>query len=276
MFFLVCLCSCGTKESKEDIVIRMLGEELENASENIDYSNKIFYNALKDRLSNPESFEKTSFWDQKAIFVKSECSKLYHYIDSIKTKQKIDFQTLGEKLKYTNNLILNSDKDIDKEFNKNLRITPKLFYLLEIKNLQKNIFLGCISDNLQKTVLNNIYLGIKISENEIVKYCFNKTSNFCGIGSHEFVTTLVNQNSNHLKEGEILRLQVGIGMFSSTLKPVISVDHKLLDVIDGQAIFLKRVKGNSGKHFIPIKVELLEQDGRKIVQTKIVEYTIDK
>lgn len=272
MFFLVCMCSCGAKESKEDIVIRMLGEELENASKVITINTNELKNAFAENLVEPISMDKALIWQPKVTLIEKESHLIFDLINKQRLKENIDWEILAKDLKSSKEKILSIDLKLTKEFEYKIkRLDEPLDSLEKIGKLN---FLNSISQNNQKAILLKVYNRIKIIENDLMRYCFYNSKGYtCGFDKFGI---LVGQSTTHLRAGEQIEVSAGVGAYSTASKPYITIASKKVEAIDGIATFKTKVNGKIGKHFIPVKIEFIDENGKPLTKTLNVEYTIDK
>jgi hypothetical protein len=269
---LVVFCSCESKESKEDAVIRMLGEELQGASLLISNNTNELRKAFNECLVEPISMEKALIWQPKVNLIEKESNFLFDLINNERLKSTIDWEILAKALKSSKEKILSIDIQLTKEFANKIKRVDEPLDSLDKKD--KLNFLYSISHKTQQTILLKVFNRIKILENDLIRYCFYNSKRFsCGFDSFGI---LIGQSTTHLKPGEQLEISAGVGAFSTASKPYITIDNKKLETLDGLATYKTRVNGTIGKHFIPVKVEFTDENGKVKITNQTVEYTIDK
>ncbi len=274
IFFLVCLCSCGAKESKEDMVIRMLGEELEEANSKINTATKDLYQKLAAKTEDYRLRERALLYSEKAEMVKVETEIICNYLDSIRALKNIDWDETNNRLKKTKEIFILVDNYAQNGFFNDIKKTSITLDSIFIQNNYKS-FLNNLNHNSIIAFVSKIKNNIKNLEYNILRHIDSDTNPGCNLGG-EIFSILVGQSTTHLRAGEQLEISAGVGAYSTASKPYISIANKKLEIIGGQGTYKTKVNEAVGKHSIPVKIEFLDQDGHN--QTKIVnvEYTIDK
>jgi hypothetical protein len=273
---LIVFCSCGGRDRDERIVVGMLDSELNSSAKSISHFTQDLYHALESQLENPSSKYKAEFWQPKAIIIKNEAENVCKYIDSIKLQGNIDWKVLLEKLQYCKEKLGGIDTIMAKEFNNKMEIAPYLFDSVANSKIRIDEFYQAISKQSQISILSKIYARMRIVESELVRFCFMQTGVFDGCGFSSQPRMLVNQNTNHLKLGDELVIKAGIGIFSSKQKPIVMIGNKVIETEGGVANYKFKVNGGKGKYVIPVQIEYMNEDGREVMQTETLEYTIDQ
>lgn len=266
------LCSCAIKETKEDTVIKMLGDELENSSKIITANTNDNVKMFEDKLANPITSVKAWQIQPKFIFIQNESKIIYALINTELKKENIDWDSLAKKINVYKEKILTIDTILKSEFgNKINRVDSTLDPLSKASNLN---FMNSISKIAQKAILKKMINRVKILENELLQFYAYSISG-CILTFDKF-SCLVAQSTNHLKVGEQLEITAGVGSFSVAAKPIITFGDKNIEVIDGIAAYKIKAVGAIGKHTIPVNIDFVDQNGTKKSQLAYVEYTIDK
>ena len=121
------------------------------------------------------------------------------------------------------------------------------------------------------TILSKFQNNVKNAENQVVTYCHNK------IGQVEVhmdqVGVLVGQNSNYLMPGQELVVTAGVGAYSSSANPTISINGASVAVDKGQGTYKTTVSG-TGERTIPINVTFKGEDGKMVSVPSSVKYTV--
>jgi hypothetical protein len=268
----IVFCSCNNRQSKEDFVVRMLGDELENSNKIITHNTDELRKAFEENLANPMSNEKALFWQPKVIQIEKESKLICENITKQNLSNNIKWEILAKELQTSKAKIRSIDVELTKEFENNInRINEPLDSLEKHGNLN---FLNSISKNAQKAILLNMITRIKVLENDFIKYCFYRSQVIrCGI--FNMFGVLVNQSTTHIRVGEQLEISAGVGAYSSAAKPNVAIANKKLDIIDSRATYRTKVSGSVGKHKIPVVVDFLDENGNKQTKIEYVEYTID-
>jgi hypothetical protein len=268
----IVFCSCGGRGRDERIMAKMLNETLVNTAKNVSASNEYIYYDFNYKIDNPGFKEKAAFLKNKMDTIKFLANKIYTYLDSIKLLKVVDWMSLNKYLNNSKKVFLSIDDDINIEFaSKVNRDTSSLDSLINYKN---DNYSKDISEQNKILILNKIFCDVKLLENELIKYTNSRIS-VCGV-IFDLYSTLVGQNVTHLKQGEELIINAGVGAFSSKAEPQIRIGQNDIPVIDGRGIYKLKAKGKPGKHSIPVKIEFKDEYDNRKTQIQTVEYTIDQ
>lgn len=251
---------------------KILNETLVNAAKNVSSNNYQIYNDFNNKLENPASSEKAYYFKHKMDSIELESKNIYNYVDSVKSLKNIDWLSLNKSLNISKKIFLSIDEDLSKEFSEEItKFNGNLDSLINTKN---DLFLRNLSGNKKNVFLNKLFCDVKLLENELVRFVNSKISN--NAFTFDSYSTLIGQNVTHLKQGEELIINAGVGAYSSKAQPKITIFQKDIPVIDGQGILKLKATGKVGKHTIPVKIEFKDEHDNKRTQIQNIEYTIDK
>ncbi|MGZ8536946.1 MAG: hypothetical protein ACXWV9_01725, partial [Flavisolibacter sp.] len=124
-------------------------------------------------------------------------------------------------------------------------------------------------------LLTNFSSNIKQNEYKIILLFREQWS---GYFMENFIqySTLIGQNSTHIRKGEKIEIIAGLGSFNIQIIPTITIDNKLMKLNDyGAAVYTKIPKKNSGKLSIPVVIEFVDKYGAKQKIKKLVEFVVD-
>ncbi|MGB3007864.1 MAG: GldM family protein, partial [Chitinophagaceae bacterium] len=123
------------------------------------------------------------------------------------------------------------------------------------------------------TILSKFQNDIKTAENKVVTYCHQKVGEVKVI--FDSYAAIVGQNSNYLMPGQELEIKAGIGAFSKSSVPVISIGGSTIPIgAEGYALY-KAQAGGVGSHSVPVRISFFNQTtGKNEVQEVTVEYTV--
>ncbi|MGG9971604.1 hypothetical protein ACQ33O_07390 [Ferruginibacter sp. SUN002] len=286
------------KNNEQDIaILNSLNESLEASSTILESTNNILYKQFAERLYDPRTAEQSKIWQPKAISVQELSNSIFEYINQLKTELKTattrkniesknvvynilykqkKSDELYDNLKKYKKEVLAIDPEINIHFNDNTKRkillfdtsinNPAIFYRTFFKNS------SCIS---AVAILSKFQNNIKHTENGMITFCYSKTSGGC-ILRVDKIGILVGQNTNHLKKGETFELSAGIGSYSRAAMPIININGKNIEVIDGRATYKLKASEKTGKHSVPVKIEYKDQNGETQLLTTDVEYTVDE
>ncbi len=275
MFFLVCLCSCGAKESKEDMVIRMLGEELEEANSKINTATKDLYQKLAAKTEDYKLRERALLYSEKAEMVKVETEIICNYLDSISALKNIDWDETNIRLRKCKEKYIIADNEVELGYFNDKKKIPFTLDSISVPNGYLT-FLNNLNKASRIAMLSKIKNNIRNMEYNILRHYDDNTTPGCNLGNFNSFGILVGQSTTHLRIGEQLEISAGVGAFSSAAKPLISIANKKIETINGQGTYKTKVNGAVGKHTIPVRIEFIDESGNLQTKTVTVEYTIDK
>ena len=125
----IVFCSCGGREKNEEVMAKMLNETFVNASKNISLSNFQIYNDFNNKLENPASSEKASYFKHKIDSIRFQSKSICNYIDSIKIVKDIDWVGLNNYLTSSKKIFLSIDEDLRYLFQWLIMMFDYLYYM---------------------------------------------------------------------------------------------------------------------------------------------------
>jgi hypothetical protein len=191
---------------------------------------------------------------------------------SLSHKSLIDLHS--QLLKYKNDL-LNTDSSLRMEFENVIMITERSFDTIKTDpNDFPRIFFKHTSAEAKLATLTKFQNNIKINENQMIRFCDLKVTGII-IDYYGTYSAMVNQSSNYVKSGDQIEISAGVGTFSLKAKPLITINGKNVSPeTDGVAYYAFKVSEKPGKHYIPVKIMFIDQDGKKQTISKLVMYTV--
>ena len=121
------------------------------------------------------------------------------------------------------------------------------------------------------TILSKFQNNIKNAENQVVTFCHNKIGQV--VVHMDQVGVLVGQSSNYLMPGQELTVTAGVGAYSSSANPSISINGSSVAVDKGQGIYKTTVSG-AGEHTVAINVTFRGEDGKQVTVPSTVKYVV--
>lgn len=308
VMYLVLTAILALNVSNEVInAFKVVDKSLITSNENISSSNETLYKSLADKLNEPQSKEKASIWEPKAMAAKKYSADMIAYIDGLKLdlkkaanlKMKWDdqkkdsvedyrednldastrlFETNGKGKelegllnKYKQDM-LSIDPAIKKQFESTFPVntTAPLSQEGKQKDFTQSFF-HMTPTVAALTMLSKFQNNIKNAENMIVTYCHNQ------IGAVEVhmdqVGVLVGQNSNYLMPGQQLQITAGVGAYSSAATPTISINGSNVPVTNGQGTYTTTVSG-AGERSVTVNVTFRDENNKVQTKTETVKYTV--
>ncbi len=276
---------------------KTINESLEKTNNAVKISSDRIFASLTDKMSDPTTKVKAEIWQPRAKQVMDYSATAYNFIENLK-KELIAASSKGGTFKedeqnattrllvkegkgkelfkileaYKKN-VLGINDTIQKEFANSLQVdlTPPKSQNSKKKTWEEAYFymapaVGALS------ILSKFQNDIKTSENKVVTFCHEQ------VGKVELrfdsFEAIVGQNSKYFMPGQEIEITAGLGAFSKTKLPVVTVNGSGVTLNEkGQAIY-KAAAGGVGQHTIQVKVAFTDQDGNPQERTIPVEYTV--
>ncbi len=120
-------------------------------------------------------------------------------------------------------------------------------------------------------MLSKFQNNIKNAESGIVTYCQNKIG---AVERHMDKTgVFVGQSSNYLMPGQELTVTAGVGAYSSSADPEISINGSRVPVSAGQGTYKTTVSG-AGDHSVSVNVTFKDENNKTVTIPTTVKYTV--
>ncbi|MEO8721215.1 MAG: gliding motility protein GldM [Ginsengibacter sp.] len=312
VMYLVLTAILALNVSNEVInAFKVVDKSLITSNNNISASNNTLYKSLEEKLTKPESKEKASIWEPRAMQARKLSADMMSYIDNLKLslkheadlKMKWDsklkdsvedyrednldastrlFENRGEgpKLearlnqykKEMLNIGMPEDPSIKKQFESNFPVNT--IPPISQEGKQKDFtqsFFHMTPTVAALTMLSKFQNNIKNAESMVVAYCHSQ------IGAVEVhmdqVGVLVGQSSNYLMPGQELIVTAGVGAYSSTVKSNISINGSPVNLVNGQGSY-KTIVSGAGDHTVQINGSFIGEDGKAVPIHQTVTYTV--
>ncbi len=276
---------------------KTINNSLEKTNGQVNASTSQIMKSLTEKASDPKTAEKANEWKPKAEAVMGHAQKAYAFIEALK-KELIEKATSGGKLKEddqntTTRLLIKEGKgkDLQKilddykksvlavdpkiaaEFTNGFQVnTEKPVGVDKNKNWEESYFymsptVGALS------ILSKFQNDIRTSENKLVTFCHEQ------VGKVEIVfdsyAAIVGQSSNYLMPGQPLTINAGVGAYSKTAKPSISIGGSGVEIGEGGFATKEITAGGPGEYSIPVKISYFNQTTNKQEEkVETIKYTV--
>jgi gliding motility-associated protein GldM len=283
---------------------KVVDASLIKSNENIAGANKTLYNSLTEMLADPQSAEKAKIWDPKAKQAQKLSEDMFNYIAGLQKELKTEAgekpeapgvfkeddleaatrlfgngeggknrgPELENKLKAYKAAMLAIDPAIKTEFEKSLAVDGAQAVGQDGKPKEfTNAYFYMTPTVAALTILSKFQNNVKNAENQVVTYCHNQIGKVKVIMDQAAV--LVGQSSNYVMPGQEITITAGVGSYSSTASPKISINGSSVAVDKGQGTY-KLTASGGGTRKVPVTVTYLDQNGVSKTETKEVEYTV--
>ncbi len=303
MMYLVLTALLALNVSSEILnAFKTVNNSLQNTNATIDKSTVTIMASLKQKMTDPTTAEKAKFWYPKAEMVQNYAKSIYSYIQSLKddilvkaggdpnndekhykednldiaTRKMVDKgegKVLLQKLAEFKKNVLSVDPSIDSAFGTNLPIDLNVPKTSNKSNKTwEAVYFHMVPTVAALTILSKFQNDVRTSENRVVSFCHNKVGEV--VVRFDTYAAIVGQNSTYLMPGQELEITAGVGAFSKSATPTITIGGQSVTVgAEGTAI-QKLTGGAIGNHSVPVKISYVDQDGKAQVIEKEVEYTV--
>jgi gliding motility-associated protein GldM len=277
---------------------KTINNSLEKTNGQVTASTSQIMKSLIEKTTDPKTAEKASTWKPKAEGVMTEAQKAIAFIEGLK-KQLIDASTTGGKMKddeqnattrimvkegkgaelkkileaYKNST-LNIDPLLKAEFEKSFQVDTEMpkDMVSKKKSWEEAYFymaptVGALS------ILSKFQNDIRTSENKMVTFCHEQ------VGKVDIVfdsyAAIVGQSSNYVMPGQTVTVKAGVGAYSKTAKPSISIGGGGVTLGDEGFATKDFTAGGPGEYSIPVKISYFNQTtGKQEEKTETITYTV--
>ncbi len=276
---------------------------LESSNTTVNASTGLIMKSLEDKASEPETSERATPWFQKAQKVVTVSDDIYKYIETLKNQiitkaggkpgdpsvsfkeDNLDIVTklfvkggegnkLLERLKKFQSDILAIDPEIDSAFKKSLNIDLSNPPGQDGKTKPWDVaYFHMVPTVAGLTILSKFQNDIKGAENKVVSFCHQKVGEVKVV--FDSYAAIVGQNSNYLMPGQELEIKAGIGAFSKSARPVITIGSTTVPINDSGYAFTKIPVSSVGQFNVPVRISFTNQNtGKDEVKFINVPYTV--
>ncbi len=263
------------------MVLEALNESITNSNQIIERSSQLDYLTFESKITDPLTHIKAERWYPKTKQLKESSTQIFNYIENLKAgvereknlKKSIAIELFRKLINYKKQL-MDIDSSIAIAFDTTLIITTKKFDSRQNgENEFTKTFFNGTSSETSTLILSKFQNNIRIAEKRLISFFNNR---FTDHGSpDERYGMIVGQNSTIFQTGEKLEITAGVGSFKRAVELEIRINGLRVPVdASGIAFFEFPVSGESGQHFVPVEISCLDREGKKLLISKIVEYTV--
>lgn len=251
------LYSCKTDFKEIDPVEEIAISSLRKSNEALKEFSRQNYSSLSGKLKNAIYAERIQKWNNKALELKKTTAAYMNQIEKLYKINKISNDTIAHlKVQYIKEINL-LDSTINKELKNDVDsflstthiLLPALFLLEKSKN-----------DMLLYESSLSMYYNLNAGLN---------------IESYTVFSTIVSQNTKHLKPGETLDISAAVCSISTAADPVFIINGSTVKA--GEDAFAKysvKVSGK-GKKTIPVKIFYTSDKGTRESNDTTIDYYVD-
>jgi len=259
--------------------------------------------SFQDLLADEKTKVKAAEWYPKAQHAQDLSAGMYNYIESLRqrlleradfnpakkkdstykednqdiaTKMMIDQKTgdtLKQKLDDYRKAMLAIDPKVAEEFSKSLQVNTDMPVTQNKSNKTwADAYFHMVPTVAALTMLRKFQNDVKTSENKVVTFLHQQVGKV--VVRYDNFEAIVGQNSKYLMPGQQLEITAGLGAFSKSKLPTISIGGASVPLND-KGMAIKQLDGGGiGNHSIPVTVAFTDQDGNPQTRTFNVEYTV--
>lgn len=279
--------SCTDHKKDEELITRM--------SASFSNSYKASSNAIQDllasfqeKINDPATASKAKIWYTKATYIQLISERIISGIDlindSLQNHVKNNFGYRNSKgilnriidsIRKYNGEVINTDPRIEEDFSGKLNFYGNPGELFFIDSSADNFYIKFSSATELICFLNMIKSNVVINEYRLIKYCYyqiNIPDRF-----YEYYSAIIGQNAKIFEPHQKMEIIAGVGAFSKVAQPEIFVNGKNIQLADdATANYSFRVPSKPGKYSVPVKINYIDQDGKREVVEKNIEYKVVK
>ena len=308
VMYLVLTAILALNVSNEVInAFKVVDQSLITSNKNITASNNTLYQSLEEKLTKPESMEKAKVWVPLAMKAKQYSADMMTYIEGL----KLDLKKAADLRMRWDDVIKDSVEDYREDNldastrlfetkGKGKELKDKLDKYKEdmlaidpaIKAQFQNVFpVNTIPPPSQEgkhkdftqtffhmtptvaalTMLSKFQNNVKNAENMVVTFCHSQIG---AVEVHMDQTgILIGTNSTYLMPGQPLTITAGVGAYSSSASPTITIGGNNVKVDKGQGSYTIPVSGR-GDQSVNVNVTYKDETGKLITKSEVVKYTV--
>ncbi|MFM7672148.1 MAG: gliding motility protein GldM [Bacteroidota bacterium] len=280
---------------------KTINASLEKTNNTVKVSSTQIFESLTEKMTEDATRVKATIWQPKAKEVMDQTSTAFNFIETLKRelikeaggnpddptkKFKEDDQNMVTRVMiksgkakelykilsdFKNNVL--KDSALRAEFENSLPISldmPKSMNSNK-KSWEEAYFymaptVGALS------ILSKFQNDIRNAENKMVTFCHEQ------VGKVELrfdsFEAIVGQNSKYLMPGQEIEISAGLGAYSKSKLPTVSINGSSVGLNEKGIAFYKSAAGGVGSHTINVTVSFTDQDGKPQSRTIPVEYTV--
>ena len=292
MMYLVLTALLALNVSKEILnAFQIVDKSLQNSTTVTNASTGQIMTSFESKMKDPSSRANASIWMPKAQTTIDKSKAAYDAIEAYKkelltakdtsiSKENLDASTrifvdekkgdeIFDKLVKLKADLLAIDPSIAKEFANSLPVDIEQSETDKSKWSYKSFHMMPTVASL--TILSKLQSDIKTSENKIVAYCHSKVGEV--VVKYDSFSALVGQSSNYLMPGQKIKITGGLGAFSSSNTPTISINGQGVAVTNGQGS-MELDGGGAGEHTANVTVSFKDQNGVAQTKTETIKWTV--
>jgi gliding motility-associated protein GldM len=283
---------------------KTVDNSLDKTNSTVNISTANIMESFKTKLSDPTSRAKAEIWYPKAEQAEKVSESMYAYIENLRNqllkaadfdparKQDSTFKEdnqdiptkffikdgVGKQLQqklaeYRAAMINLVHPDKKAEFEKSLQVDVTMpTGLRGGAKTWEDAYFHMVPTVAAMTILRKFQNDVRTTENRVVSHLHEQ------VGKVEVIfdafEAIVGQNAKYLMPGQELEITAGLGAFSKSKLPDITIGGSRVSLNEkGMAVY-KMAAGTIGNHSVPVTVAFRDQDGNPQTRTFKVDYTV--
>lgn len=312
---LCCLDSCQQTKQNDLAYKRMVYEGLLNSNADHQYNIRQLYMQIQNKSYDPITAKKAVIWGPKADSVYAKSELLLQSISAIESQLRNGIERCsnieGEinencinafyKRGYTSKAIVVGQKRLEDIFSQHHvllerfrtiiplgleeNVTQYEFAIKDMSDFEKMFsqskspkeYVALYVDRdliEQLSILETYRFNVLTLEKSFLEY-IDQNSNVltCGYNSFEAIATI---NKGVVLPGEEVEIYAGVGSFSESARPEITINACAIKLENGMATYKFKARENVGSHTIPLQIKYTKPDGTPaVLTTNIIYNTVD-
>jgi gliding motility-associated protein GldM len=304
MMYLVLTALLALNVSSEILnAFKTVNRSLETTNATVNHSTETIIASLLEKQADSMTATKARIWYPKAKEVQDYSKAVFSYIQGLKDRilvesggdpndpnkkfkednldittrimiEKGEGKKLEQMLKDYRSNVLKVDRTIDSAFKNSLAINiEKPASKSKAAKTWEGAYFHMVPTVAGLTILSKFQNDIKTSENNIIQFCHNKVGEV--IVRYDTYTAFAATNSSYVMPGDEMEVTAGVGAFSKAALPAITIEGSpVLLGPDGAAHKKITAPSSLGKHTVRVNIEYTDQEGKKQIIPKTIEYTV--
>ncbi|HVF96227.1 MAG TPA: gliding motility protein GldM [Flavisolibacter sp.] len=283
---------------------KTVDNSLDKTNSIINVSTSSIMESFADKAADPKTAAKAAIWYPKAQEAQRLTTSMYAYIENLRNEilKAADFNPAGkkgdstykednqdiptkimvkdgkgkelqQKLAQYREAMLKLDPKVREEFGNAFQVDVSMPKVQNASNKTwEDAYFNMVPTVAALTILRKFQNDVKTSENRVVGFIHGQVDKVTL--RFDAFEAIVGQNSKYLMPGQELEITAGLGAFSRTKLPTISIGGSSVPLNEKGMALYKTAAGSIGQHTIPVNVSFTDQDGNPQTKTFNVEYTV--
>ncbi len=281
---------------------KTVDSSLDRTNKTINNSTADIMTSFEEQLADEKTRTKAQEWHPKAKEAQQLTTNMYNYIEQLRqrllkeagydpangdTTYKEDNQDIAtrimvehgegaklqQELKKYREAMLNIHPKVREEFQRTLQVDVSIPQVQNKSNRTwQAAYFHMVPTVAALTMLRKFQNDVKTSENRVVAFLHEQVGKVSI--RYDAFEAIVGQNSKYLMPGQELEITAGLGAFSKSKLPNVSIGGAGVALNEKGMAVWRTSATTIGNHTIPVTVSFIDQDGNTQTRTYNVEYTV--